>query len=1116
MSTLPTPPPAALDAEPPSTARTYMARLPAAVADEEYAAIAATHAANPPARDQLVGLALSGGGIRSATFALGVLEALKKADLLKRIHYLSTVSGGGYIGGWFSASCQRAAERRRKAAAPAKPGDPPKAPGPFEPLWWEQQADWGRSIAHLRRYSNYLSPQVGFFSADTWSMFTVWLRNALLMQWTVIMAVACVLLLPRLLPRWFATWYDVHNWRWLGVLTFVLAVVGIAGNQQWVSRGQPAWLTKTKHWPAGLAVAAACLVVGLVYARISGFDPFGPGPVDPLTAAIEAFLVVLGGYATLPLLVAAYGLVTGTEAPQLNYTQNHVQWFIVVPLLATGFFVGAVLWAEAAATSHFKDLTTYGELFTNGWRLWPFPLAVVFFSIWLLSICSVQRFRGRAALAALSAPLACAVVLHAMFCAILLLLRGWAANCGVAHAFVIAPPLVLFAFSLAVVVLIGAVGRQSTEGVREWWSRLGAWLLIYGMAWTAVTFVAVYGPSWLYTAFSQNFWTSMGGTLTWVGTVGAGLFAGHSEETGKDGQKKGNVWLGLAATVAPYLFIAGLFVGVSTVLDLIVTANDGGTWWNLESVTPHTRFFNVSAVVLLISASVLVVLGFRIDVNEFSLNAFYRNRLVRCFLGATRARPDARQPQNFTGFDDADDLFLCDLADRDPDGRRPTRLYGPLPILNCALNLGGSGDLALHTRQSASFTLTPFRAGSDYAHEDQAGVMQQVGFVETAAGESASSRVTLGRAIAVSGAAASPNMGYHTSPVVAFLLTVFNLRLGWWFPRPDTAEARRATPLFNLPYVFNELFGGATYRSRFLMVSDGGHFENLAGYELIKRGCRLVIISDAECDPRLAFEGLGTLIRMCEVDFGVIIDIDVDALRPRDGSPWSTQRAAVGEIIYPTGPRGRLIYLKAAMTGHEITPVLQYKTSHPAFPHETTGDQFYSEDQFESYRRLGLDVAEKAFEVGLIACPVCGPDSMVKLGDVLAKTLAPSLVHADSFTAHAEQLIDLWDKIRADPTLQPLDRGLVKGGLPAGPPSLARAEFYACVEMLQLMENVYIDLRLENTWDHADNRGWRELFTRWAAMAQLKATWKATYGLFGERFRFFVRRYLDLTDDERH
>ena len=49
--------------------------------------------------NKLVGLALSGGGIRSATFSLGVMQRLAKEDLLKYVDYLSTVSGGGYIGG---------------------------------------------------------------------------------------------------------------------------------------------------------------------------------------------------------------------------------------------------------------------------------------------------------------------------------------------------------------------------------------------------------------------------------------------------------------------------------------------------------------------------------------------------------------------------------------------------------------------------------------------------------------------------------------------------------------------------------------------------------------------------------------------------------------------------------------------------------------------------------------------------------------------------------------------------------------------------------------------------------------------------------------------------------
>jgi predicted acylesterase/phospholipase RssA len=95
-----------------------------------------------PVRDRdLVGLAFSGGGIRSATFGLGVLEALKALGRLADVDYLSTVSGGGYIGAWLSAGCHRSAD------------------------WLHPPSDWSASIAHLRRYSNYLSPTVGFFSA---------------------------------------------------------------------------------------------------------------------------------------------------------------------------------------------------------------------------------------------------------------------------------------------------------------------------------------------------------------------------------------------------------------------------------------------------------------------------------------------------------------------------------------------------------------------------------------------------------------------------------------------------------------------------------------------------------------------------------------------------------------------------------------------------------------------------------------------------------------------------------------------------------------------------------------------------------------------------------------
>src|SRR5687768_4766795 len=75
--------------------------------DAEREELAAIGAAGSPADNRLAGLAISGGGIRSATFALGVLESLKASGLLTTVHYLSTVSGGGYIGAWLSANCRR-------------------------------------------------------------------------------------------------------------------------------------------------------------------------------------------------------------------------------------------------------------------------------------------------------------------------------------------------------------------------------------------------------------------------------------------------------------------------------------------------------------------------------------------------------------------------------------------------------------------------------------------------------------------------------------------------------------------------------------------------------------------------------------------------------------------------------------------------------------------------------------------------------------------------------------------------------------------------------------------------------------------------------------------------
>jgi hypothetical protein len=931
---------------------------------------------DPQAENTLAGLAISGGGIRSATFALGLLESLRALNLLDKFHYLSTVSGGGFVGSWLSANCRR----RAGWLTPPQPGE---------------RDSWTESIRYLRRYSNYLSPKVGFFSADTWSMITIWLRNTLLIQWTVILAIACALLLPHPLFALFDWWPHAGEWvidlsfttvdpRWITVLLFIYGIVGIAGNHWQLTtsatidsrapnRETPShwwpphsvYLLRAEWWRHAGAIAATLFVIALLVMRGFGFDAFGVFDVQTLTARAGivrtlqaltvALLLVLSGFFLQAVAVRFVALWSSDRPEQVNYSQYWVQVSVVLPLMIVALLVASVLWAQTTGgprVSSLKPLTTYSALVTQAWKVWPFQLSIVFASFWLLSFFAVSKRPRLDRLAvAFLAPAIAVPVLHALLAAVVLVFHWFRTFVGGEWmAFVWGPPLVAMAFVLSVVVLIGILSRDSTDGVREWWSRLGAWLAIYATAWMVIAVAAVYGPLWLTWLWTHATTSVITGAAGWIATVAGGLLAGNSSSTGGRGDKGiGAKAADVLARVAPFVFIAGLLLIVAFTLHTIIGLNGGKNWWE----EPAGPLAVVSGVMLAVCLSLTLLLAWRVDINEFSLNAFYRNRLVRCYLGATRDE-QARNPQNFTGFDDKDDLPLAFAPEENANG--------PYHIVNCALNLGGSSDLALHTRHSASFTLSPLYCGSAYLSRDPQGSAKEIGYISTAAFGHRDGGPTLGQAVSVSGAAASPNMGYHTSSVIAFLLTLFNVRLGWWFPNPIDATRGTLGPHFNLSYLCAELFGGADDKSRFVNVSDGGHFENLAAYELVRRRCKVIVISDAECDDQYAFGGLGTLIRMCEVDFGCTISIDIDDIRKgTNGSDWSKRRYAVGTITYDDNSTGILIYVKAAMTGTEDTSVRQYRSSHPTFPHESTGDQFYGEDQFESYRHLGRDIGFELF-----------------------------------------------------------------------------------------------------------------------------------------------------------
>ncbi|HEY8158224.1 MAG TPA: patatin-like phospholipase family protein [Methylobacter sp.] len=924
----------------------------------------------------LVGLAFSGGGIRSASFGLGVLEALKDCDLLNKVDYLSTVSGGGYIGAWLSANCKRTTDDSGKSG------------------WLEKGCtEWNESIKHLRRYSNYLSPEVGFFSADTWTMAAVWLRNTLLVQLTVILGIAVLLLLPPLLLfSLFEWWPDGGNWRWLIIALSILGIAGIAGNNWRLNRDKISSLDSSIWWSWSL-LSVVCLIAAIVIAYRFNFNPFRyeselRSPRGFLVVdAVIAFLLVKAGFFVLPGAMKLFNRLDNSKF-NMNYTQGMVQWLIVLPTMVIGFFVAAILWHQSRSKL-IASWNSFGDYFTQAWEYWPFLLTVMFASLFLLSFCCIRSERNQEQsrtskalsllerlVIALVTPLPAMLVLYSLLAVIMLLLHK-PLNPR-AEAFVWTPLLVSFAFLLTIIMLLGILGRETREGIREWWSRFGAWLAIYGFGGTVVLVVAVYGPG---VADASALWWQgiLGGS--WIGTSLAGVFAGKSGATmGSSANNISVKMLELVAKIAPFVFIAGLLVVVSTVLHFIVMRmsqsycagiwSDSG-WVTLKPLNDAFRHWDwaegrpvcgVSPAVAFI-VGILCLIGFllltwRVDINEFSLDAFYRNRLARCYLGATR-RLAERNPQNFTGFDDKDDLPLSDLAESD----------GPLHIINCSLNLGGSKDLELHTRHSAIFTFTPLYYGSSYRMKGKGlpvnGV--EIGYTATNKYSDKHYQPTLGQAIAVSGAAASPNMGYHTSPVTAFLMTLFNARLGGWFPNPRETCVNRSSPRFSMKYLLMELFGLANERSTYLSVSDGGHFENLAAYELVKRKCKVIIISDAECDPKFQFEGLGTLIRMCEVDFGTKIEIDVSSIRPHGKPSWSHNRCAVGKITYKNESdkdksEGILIYIKASMNGQENTAVMQYKLAHQDFPHDSTADQFYGEDQFESYRSLGYDITRCAFD----------------------------------------------------------------------------------------------------------------------------------------------------------
>lgn len=323
-----------------------------------------------------------------------------------------------------------------------------------------------------------------------------------------------------------------------------------------------------------------------------------------------------------------------------------------------------------------------------------------------------------------------------------------------------------------------------------------------------------------------------------------------------------------------------------------------------------------------------------ISINRFSLHPFYRDRLSRTFLVSQQDKKLVH----------VDKLKMSEL-----NGAGST---APYHIINTTLNLQGSSNPQLRSRRSIPFVLTKHYCGSDFT-----------GYCPTTAMETADKHFNLGTAVAISAAAVSPNMGVGTINPLRFLLTLLNLRLNYWLPNPGKFSQKGSKYNFRfrppgLPYLIREAFGLASERTPYINCSDGGHLENLGVYELLKRQCKSIICIDAEADPTLTFAGLITLQRYAAIDFGINIKLDVSAIRPVNG--LSRANFSEGIIEYSNGEIGRLLYLKLSFTGNEPEYLHYYRNLNPAYPHESTSDQYFEETQFEVYRALGSFVAHSA------------------------------------------------------------------------------------------------------------------------------------------------------------
>jgi hypothetical protein len=1078
--------------------------------------ISAERAEKIAARGLRSALCLSGGGIRSATFNLGILQGLARHGLLENFTYLSTVSGGGFIGSWLTAWIHRRGTQevvRQLRRPPKSPIDPDPKP-----------------ISHLRTYSNYLSPKVGMLSADTWTLIATLSRN-MVMTWLVfIPGLMAFLMLPRI---WAA---------------FIL---------------RNSWQPEMQAASVSLLIGSFASIIALSYIGVS----------LPSTGERNDRLKYFLGWSLIPLVIASISLATywvrlkdlKLGEPDLNDFIRYQLRIIIIPwIVCVVTHLQMAKWRNLS----WRTVVKYLLMVAVGTCMIGMAQAVSGYLMWLIA---TRLFNYKAddtrLYAAFAVPLimllfAWAGTLIAGFTSrftedadqewwaragawLFIVMFGWTAVCL----------LVLYGPSLLTTLIDKVVNwRQATwslSDVIKLLTAVGA--IISGIITLAGGFSAK-TPANEREAKKSGL---MGKLLPLVTSISAVIFFAFI--------------IILIALGTNWLLASPPGLWLTQMLKVPVAAASYRPG-DHRYIILHSALRYLSLVTLAIIV-IATILGWLISSNKFSLHYMWRNRLIRAYLGAS---DEKRNPNLFTEFDEDDNVQMHELqveefhersfrdapgqppglnrllariknpsADDDVSiyiksrlspstkarlcklprltvvaprqieralkklpkltkerlGKLPWPLHGPVlkqdrtafeelthafiddlddllrndkpafeelarafindlndllrsetlydpkrfarvtfsddtkfmlekqkresessyqlnrrlledaypaeikrsetpkpfHVVNIALNLTGSDKLSWQDRRAESFTVSPLHAGSfwptlGYRRAKVYGRRLFVGI----------QGISLGTAAAISGAFVSPNMGYMmSSPVVRFIMTLFNVRFGWWLGNPGRAGARLGwlvgwlarpfnpllrfinpgsdlgrtfdlnSPRLSVMPILYEAFGQLNDKSPYVYLSDGGHFENLGLYEMVLRRCRVIVVSDASTDADYSFQSLAMSIRQIRVDLGVPIEIQDMSI----GNPSQNLKGkycAAGRIRYSCVDRdpkldkkskdedfdGILIYIKPSLIGGEPRDVVNYGQGSPDFPQEVIVDQWFSEAQFESYRMLGSHIID--------------------------------------------------------------------------------------------------------------------------------------------------------------